>query len=79
MTTAAGLTFTDEYLTAMLPVLAAVCADFDAALMEFNGEADHVHLPVEYPPTIQLSRLVNSLIGASSRLLRQAVPAAHPP
>ena len=55
--------FTDEHLTAMLPVLAAVCADFDAALMEFNGEADHVHLLVEYPPTIQLSRLVNSLTG----------------
>ncbi|MCO1660386.1 IS200/IS605 family transposase [Pseudonocardia humida] len=63
--------FTDEHLTAMQPVLADVCADFGAALVEFNGEDDHVHLLVEYPPTVQLSKLVNSLKGVSSRRLRQ--------
>jgi putative transposase len=63
--------FTDAHLTAMRPVLAAVCADFGAALVEFNGEDDHVHLLVEYPPTVQLSKLVNSLKGVSSRRLRQ--------
>jgi REP-associated tyrosine transposase len=62
--------FTDEHLTAMEPVLAAVCADFGAALVEFNGEDDHVHLLVEYPPTVQLSKLVGSLKGGSSRRLR---------
>ena len=63
--------FTGEHLTAMEPVLAGVCADFDAALVEFNGEDDHVHLLVEYPPTVQLSKLVGSLKGVSSRRLRQ--------
>lgn len=63
--------FTDEHLTAMQPVLSDVCADFGAALVEFNGEDDHVHLLIEYPPTAQLSRLVNSLKGVSSRRLRQ--------
>ena len=63
--------FTDEHLTAMEPVLAGVCADFGAALVEFNGEDDHVHLLIEYPPTVHLSRLVNSLKGVSSRRLRQ--------
>lgn len=63
--------FTDEHLTAMHPVLAAVCADFGAALVEFNGEDDHVHLLIEYPPTVQLSKLVGSLKGVSSRRLRQ--------
>jgi len=62
---------TDQHLTAMEPVLADVCADFGAALVEFNGEDDHVHLLVEYPPTVQLSKLVNSLKGVSSRRLRQ--------
>jgi putative transposase len=62
--------FTDEHLTAMEPVLAAVCADFGAALVEFNGEDDHVHLLVEDPPAVQLSRLVNSLKGVSPRRLR---------
>lgn len=31
---------------------------------------DHVHLLVEYPATVALSRLVNSLKGVSSRMLR---------
>ena len=63
--------FTEGLLTAMAPVLAAVCADFGAALGEFHGEDDHVHLLVEYPPTVRLSKLVNSLKGVSSRRLRQ--------
>lgn len=33
------------------------------------GEGDHVHLLVEYPPTIALSELVNSLKDVSSRHL----------
>jgi putative transposase len=48
-----------------------VCAEFDARLVEAIGEHDHVHLLIEYPPTIQLSKLVNSLKGVSSRRLRQ--------
>lgn len=27
-----------------------VCRDFEVILKEFNGESDHVHLPVNYPP-----------------------------
>jgi len=38
-------------------------------LAEFNGEEDHVHLLVRYPPKA-LSHLVNSLKGVSSRRLR---------
>lgn len=52
-------------------VFDSVCADFGAALVACDGEDDHVHLLVEYPPTVQLSRLVNSLKGVSSRRLRQ--------
>jgi putative transposase len=47
-----------------------VCADFSAELREFNGEADHVHLLIEYPPKICVSALVNSLKGVSARRLR---------
>lgn len=54
--------------------LTKVCEDFDASLAEFNGEDDHVHLLVGYSPTVQLSRLVNSLKGASSRLLQRDRP-----
>ncbi len=48
---------------------AKVAADFDARLMECDGEADHVHLLLEYPPTVPLSKLINSLKGVGSRLL----------
>ena len=51
-------------------VMAAVCEDFGCRLVAFNGEDDHVHLLVEFPPTVQLSKLVNSLKGVSARLLR---------
>jgi REP element-mobilizing transposase RayT len=41
-----------------------------AKLIEVNGEEDHVHLLVEYAPTLQLSRFVSRLKGSSSRRLR---------
>ena len=47
-----------------------VCSDFGARLVEVNGEDHHVHLLIEYPPTVQLTKLVNSLKGVSSRRLR---------
>ena len=63
--------FDDAMLTRCEQVMREVCADFGADLREFNGEPDHVHLPVHHPPTLALSRLVNSLKGVSSRRLRQ--------
>ena len=51
-----------------------VCEKAGALLTEMNGEDDHVHLLVEYPPNVQLSALVNSLKGVSSRLLRKDRP-----
>ena len=50
---------------------ASVCRDFKANLQAFNGEDDHVHLLIEYPPTVSISNLVNSLKGVSSRMLRR--------
>ncbi|MEU3743559.1 IS200/IS605 family transposase [Streptomyces sp. NPDC032198] len=47
-----------------------VCGKFEVELREFNGETDHVHLLVHYPPKIALSKLINSLKGVSSRYLR---------
>ena len=53
---------------------ARVCGDFEATLKEMNGEGDHVHLLVEYPPKVAISSLVRSLKGVSSRMLRQERP-----
>lgn len=46
-----------------------VCRDFESPLVEMNGEQDHVHLLIRYPPKVTVSKLVNSLKGVSSRLL----------
>lgn len=62
------------HLTRLEEILRAVCGDFECALVEFNGEANHVHLLVNFPPKVALSRLVNSLKGVSSRRMRQKFP-----
>ena len=48
-----------------------VCKDFEAELIECDGESDHVHLLINYPPKVSVSKLVNSLKGVSSRKVRQ--------
>ena len=52
----------------------SVCTDFESSLKAMEEEADHVHLLVEYPPKVCVSKLVNSLKGVSSRLLRKEFP-----
>ncbi len=63
--------FTKEILDDLREVLRSVCTDFAAQLVEFDGEDDHVHLLVNYPPKVSVSVLVNSLKGVSSRMLRK--------
>ncbi|MET8261870.1 IS200/IS605 family transposase [Micromonospora sp. NPDC005553] len=66
--------FSDQHLKRMHDIMRTVCADFDTELIEFNGEDNHVHLLVNFPPKIALAKLVNSLKGVSSRRLRQEFP-----
>lgn len=66
--------FTKTMLGTMREVFERVCLDFEAVLVEFDGEDDHVHLLVHYPPKVAISSLVNSLKGASSRILRTKHP-----
>ena len=63
--------FTREILHELEAVFASVCRDFGATLVEFDGEDDHVHLLVNYPPSVSVSSLVNSLKGVSSRMIRK--------
>ncbi len=70
--------FRQEHMAALERILRSVCEDFGATLVEFNGEADHVHLLVDYPPKVALSTLVNSLKGVSSRMMRKEFGDFHP-
>ena len=63
--------FTKEHLDTMKQTFEEICIINNATLEEFDGEADHVHLLILYPPRIALSALVNSLKGVSSRKLRK--------
>lgn len=63
--------FTKEILDDMRGVFESVCHDFEAELVEFDGEDNHVHLLVNYPPKVSISKLVNSLKGVSSRMIRK--------
>jgi putative transposase len=69
--------FTGEVLVDLRGIFAAVCQDFSGELVELDGEEGHVHLLVNYPPTVSVSALVNSLKGVFSRLIRKrTIPAS---
>ncbi|MBO1519403.1 IS200/IS605 family transposase [Oceanisphaera pacifica] len=69
--------FNGAILERLEAILREVCVDFEVELTEFNGEEDHIHLLIEYPPKVQISKLINSLKGVSSRLLRKEYSAIH--
>jgi putative transposase len=66
--------FDADALKRLRIIFGAVSGDFEAELTQFNGEPDHVHLLVNYPPKVAVARLVNSLKGVSARRLRQERP-----
>lgn len=66
--------FDQDALRALEQIFTHVLNQFEAELVEFNGESDHVHLLVNYPPKVTVSKMVNSLKGVSSRKLRQQLP-----
>lgn len=62
---------TPRVLLALRESFSKICSDFEATLKECDGENDHVHVLIEYPPKVAVSSLVNSLKGASSRTIRK--------
>ena len=66
--------FEKQHFETMKEIFRKVCGDFEAELIEIDGEEDHVHLLVNYPPKVSVSALVNSLKGVSSRMLKKSHP-----
>ena len=48
----------------------SACVKLECELVEMNGEADHVHFLISYPPRLAVSVMVNNLKSVSSRMLR---------
>ena len=63
--------FNKKILNDLKQIFSDVCNDFESNLVEFDGEQDHVHLLINYPPKVAISKLVNSLKGVSSRLIKR--------
>lgn len=66
--------FNKHMLIYMEDIFVDICQSLNATLVEFDGEQDHVHLLVSYPPKLAVSTLVNLLKGKSSRLIRKNFP-----
>ena len=66
--------FEKQHFETMKEIFRKVCGDFETELIEIDGEEDHVHLLVNYPPKVSVSALVNSLKGVSSRMLKKSHP-----
>lgn len=60
--------------TRLKQIIAEVVAEFDGRVIEVETMPDHVHLLVELPPQVAVSKLVQILKGRSSRRLRQEFP-----
>ena len=69
--------FSKQHIQALQHIFNKVCLDFDAELIECEGEKDHIHLLINYPPKVSISKLVNSLKGVSSRRIRQQFEDIH--
>ena len=67
--------FTASGLDCIEQAFRSVAAKMNFKVIEFNGETDHVHVAIEYPPKLSVSQIVNHLKGVSSRLYRKA---GHP-
>jgi len=63
--------FDEDGLKTLENAFSGVAKQMNFQIIEFNGESDHVHLLVEYPPKLSISPIVNHLKGVSSRLYRQ--------
>jgi putative transposase len=63
--------FTAEILDRCETIISDVAATIDVDIMEINGESDHLHLLISYPPKVSISMIAGRLKGSSSRILRQ--------
>ncbi len=62
--------FTTEMLQRLTEVVGDLCEKWNCKLIEFNGEADHIHVLFQYYPQMSLPKFINNLKSVSSRRLR---------
>ena len=55
-------------------LLIQICDTEDVRILDGVVSKDHVHMHVEYPPSVSISEFVKRLKGRSSRLLQREFP-----
>jgi putative transposase len=61
--------FKKEHIQKLESIFKSICDTRGCIIVEFNGEDDHVHLIVDYPPKLSISNLVANLKSTSSKLM----------
>ena len=61
----------NEMINRLEEIVKKNCIDWEIDLIEFNGEADHIHLLLDMHPNIMPSKFINNLKTVSSRLIRK--------
>ncbi|WP_017304727.1 IS200/IS605 family transposase [Spirulina subsalsa] len=59
--------FKKEHLEFLNEAFKSIVDKWDAGIVEFNGESDHVHILLTYPPHKLLSGLIANLKSTSSK------------
>lgn len=63
--------FDGQMIAQLREAFSSAAAKLECDIIEIDGERDHVHLLIAYPPKLAVSVMVNNLKSVSSRLLRQ--------
>ena len=61
--------FKKEHIQKLESIFKSICDTRGCIIVEFNGEDDHVHLIIDYPPKLSISNLVANLKSTSSKLM----------
>jgi putative transposase len=62
-------------LSSRIDELLRLCAESNGwKVLELNVQQDHVHMVVQFVPTIAVSKMVQLLKGKSSRVIREEFP-----
>ena len=62
--------FDGDMIEQLREAFESACEKLECELLEMDGEADHVHLLIAYPPKLAISVMVNNLKSVSSRRIR---------
>jgi putative transposase len=63
--------FTERILHRCETIIRDTADTLDIRVLEINGETDHLHILIDYPPRLSLATIAGRLKGATSHTLRQ--------